>query len=218
MKLFKKEIEYTVPQIIILSLTGLLLGFLLINQSRYFTTYEITLGRDSSENIFRKIQMLKTSNDDLAEEITNLEAQLAEASNQALALENINKDIQKNKIIAGEIAVFGPGIEINIETQLSNIWFTDLVNELFSAGAEAVSINNLRLTDATVGFDTLPNGQIMINNVILTTPYTFTAIGEKTNLKQIMEATGGIIERLKSTYPDFKYTILEKDRIEMAKI
>ncbi|MBN1494666.1 DUF881 domain-containing protein [Candidatus Peregrinibacteria bacterium] len=218
MKLFKQNTEYTTPQIIILAATGLLLGFLLITQSRYFTSYVTTLGRDSGENVFRKIQMLKTSNNDLAEEISKLELQLQEVSNQALALETINKDIQKNKLITGDIAIYGPGIEIEIGTQLSDIWFTDIVNELFAAGVQAVSINSLRLTDTTIGFDKLPNGQIMLNNVILTPPYKFAVIGEKTNIKQVIETSGGIIERLKSTYQDFNYKITEKDRIEMSKI
>jgi len=217
MKIYNKEI-YTVPQVILLALTGLLLGFLIITQSRYFTSYVSSVGRDSSENIFRKIQILKTTNDELADVVTDLESQLGETSSQADALKSIEKEIIKNEMIAGEIKIFGPGIEINIENQISAIWFTDLANELFASGAEAISINNIRLTDSTIGFDTLPNGQIMVNNVILTPPYTFDAIGDKINIKQALEAPGGIIDRLKATYTDIKFTIVEKDRVEMGKI
>jgi len=217
MKIYNKEI-YTIPQIMLLIFTGLLLGFLVITQSRYFTSYVSSVGRDSSENIFRKIQILKTTNDELADVIIDLESQLQEVSSQADALKSIEKEIIKNEMIAGDIKVYGPGVEINIENQISGIWFTDLVNELLASGAEAVTINNIRLTDSTMGFDTLPNGQIMVNNVILNPPYTFNAIGDKLNLKQALEAAGGIMERLKATYIDMKISVTEKDRIEMGKI
>jgi len=217
MKFINKQ-QYSTAQIIMLAVTGIVLGFLIITQSRYFTSYVSSVGRDSSENIFRKIQILKTTNDELKEEIQDLEIQFADISNQAMALESINKDILKNKMIAGDTAIYGPGIQIEIETQISDIWFTDLINELLASGAEAISVNSIRLTDATIGFDTLPNGQIMLNNVILTPPYTFSAVGDKINLKQSMEVTGGIIERLKTSFADFKYSIIEKDRIEMGKL
>ena len=217
MKIYNKEI-YTIPQIMLLVFTGLLLGFLVVTQSRYFTSYVSSVGRDSTENIFRKIQILKTTNDELTEVVTDLESQLQEVSSQADALKSIEKEIIKNEMIAGDIKVFGPGVEIFIETQIPAIWFTDLVNELLSSGAEAISINNIRLTESTIGFDTLPNGQIMVNNVILNAPYTFNAIGDKLNIKQAVSSIGGIIERLKNTYPEIKISLSEKDRIEMEKI
>lgn len=217
MKIYNKD-THTASQIIILAVTGLVLGFLIITQARYFTSYVSSVGRDSSENIFRKIQILKTTNDELADVVADLEFQLEEVSGQADALKSIEREITKNKMIAGDIKVFGPGIEIKIENDISAIWFTDLVNEMLSSGAEAISINNIRLTDATIGFDTLPNGQIMVNNVILNPPYTFNAIGDRLNLKQALESTGGIMERLKAAYVDLKITIKEKDRIEMEKI
>ena len=114
---------------ILLLATGLVLGFLIITQARYFTGYVSSEGRDSSENIFRKIQILKTSNDELEDTIASLEAQLEDLSNQALALESIENEINKNSIISGVVDVWGPGIKLEIETQINEIWFTDIANE-----------------------------------------------------------------------------------------
>ncbi|MFC1656255.1 DUF881 domain-containing protein [Patescibacteria group bacterium] len=205
-------------QLAILLTTGLVLGLLVMTQARYYTSYVSSDGRDSSENVFRKIQILKTSNDELEDEIIDLEAQLEDLSNQALALESIDKDIKKNEIIAGEVSIHGPGIKLEFGTEISDIWLTDLTNELLASGAEAISVNNIRLTDSTVGFDTLPNGQIMLNSVILTPPYTFSAIGDKATLKQAIEAPRGILDRITGAFNEFEYTLEEKDRIEMEQI
>lgn len=211
-----KKIRFS--QLAILLITGLVLGVLVMTQAKYFTSYVASDGRDSSENVFRKIQILKTSNDELEDEISDLEAQLEELSNQALALDSIDKEIKKNKIIAGDVVIYGPGIKLEFETQISDIWLTDLTNELLASGAEAISVNNIRIVDSTVGFDTLPNGQIMLNSVILTPPYTFSAIGDKTTLKQAMEVPRGILDRITGAFGEFKYTLEEKDRIEMKPV
>lgn len=218
MNLFHRKKERKVSQIILLLVTGLVLGFLVITQAKHFTNYVDTIGRDSTENVFRRIQILKTSNDELKEEITTLETQLEDLNDQAQSFATIDNDINKNKIIAGETDIFGPGIEIVIENELNGVWFTDLTNELLASGAEAISINNIRLTDSTIGFDELPNGQIMINGVILQAPYTFQAIGEKESLADLVEGQTGILTKMSSTFEDFTYTIAEKDRIDMKQV
>lgn len=217
MKHHKKK-NSQVVQISLLIVTGLVLGFLVMNQSRYFTSYVDIEGRDSSENIFREILFLKTSTDELKEEITDLEEQLADLSDRAMALGSIEKEIQKNKIIAGDIAIFGPGIMLEIDNEISDIWFTDIVNELLGSGAEAISVNDIRLTNSTIGFDTLPGGQIMLNSVILSPPFTFKAIGDKATLKQALEAPRGILDRMGTSFEELTYSLEEKDRVETGKV
>lgn len=214
---FKKDDTFSV-RTILLVVTGLLLGFLVINQARYFETYVASVGRDRNEDVFRQIQILKTSTKELSEEIKNLERQLEQISGDVQALESINIEIEKNEIIAGEVDVFGPGIKIEIDADLTEIWFIDLTNELFTNGAEAVSVNNIRLTGKTAGFDTLPNEQVMINNVILNRPYIFSAIGDKPTIADTLKMPGGILDRMQNAIEDFDYTITEKSHIEMKKV
>jgi uncharacterized protein YlxW (UPF0749 family) len=63
-------------------------------------------------------------------------------------------------------------------------------------GAEAVSINNIRFIDVTNGFDTIPNGEIVLNGSILKAPYVFEAIGDKTTLKAALVQPQGILQRM----------------------
>lgn len=203
---------------ILMLITGLILGALVITQAKYFTNYVASVGRDSTENIFRKIQILKTSNDELKDEIASLEIQLEEVSSKAEALQSIEKEITKNQMIAGDVDVSGSGIIFEIRNELKDIWFTDIVNELFASGAEAISVNNIRLTDSSIGFDTLPNGQIMINGAILIPPYTFAAIGEGDSLKQALESSFGLLDKMKATIENFNYTLEKKELIKMKKV
>ncbi len=205
-------------QMILMLITGIILGALVITQSKYFTNYVASVGRDSTENVFRKIQILKTSNDELKDEITSLEMQLEEVSTKAEALKSIEKEITKNKIIAGEVDVSGSGIVFEINNVIKDIWFTDIVNELFASGAEAISINNIRLTDSSIGFDTLPNGQIMVNGAILIPPYTFAAIGDGNSLKQALESSYGLLDKMKASIENFNYTLEKRELIKMKKV
>lgn len=214
----KKKITDRRAQIIILLISGIVLGAMVMTQAKYFTNYVSSVGRDSNENVFRKIQILKTSNDGLKDEIEALDKQLEENSTQANALASINKEIEKNKLIAGESDIFGTGIEFGIVNEISGLWFTDIVNELFASGAEAVSVNGIRLTDATIGFDTLPNGKIMLNGVILDAPYSFSAIGESNTLRSALESPFGIIEKMKASIEDFEFELTNPDRIDMKKV
>ncbi len=154
----------------------------------------------------------------MGDEITDLEDQLGKASNQEQALKAIQDEIKKDKIIAGHLDVTGPGIEITVKNNLSAIWFTDIVNEMWSAGAEAVSVNNIRLTNTTIGFDTLPNGQISLNGVILSAPYHFDAIGDRKTLSEAMSQPGGIIQRIKDNTPGVEIGLDQKDVITMEKV
>ncbi|MBU1446008.1 DUF881 domain-containing protein, partial [Patescibacteria group bacterium] len=148
MKFLHKKSDGKPTWMILLGLTGMLLGFLVITQGRYFTNYVETEGRDSNENIFRKIQVLKTGNDELEEEIKVLNEQLADLDDQTLSIQSIENEITKNKIISGNVDIFGPGIELQIDTEINDIWFVDLTNEFFAAGAEAIAINKIRLVDS----------------------------------------------------------------------
>ncbi|MFO0780900.1 MAG: DUF881 domain-containing protein [Candidatus Gracilibacteria bacterium] len=211
----KYRIKYHDLTIII---TGILLGFLVVLQSRSFGGVQDKLARDSRANVFREIQILKTTNENLGEEIADLEVQLAKASDQELALKALQDEIVKDKIIAGHVDVNGPGVELTIKNNLPALWFTDIVNELWSAGAEAISVNDVRLTNSSVGFDTLPNGQISLNGVILTAPYHFRGIGEKKVLSEALSQPGGIVQRIKESVAGAEITIDQKDVIPMEKV
>jgi uncharacterized protein YlxW (UPF0749 family) len=201
-----------------LLITSVLVGFLIILQARSFTGMNSLIGRDTRADVFREITILKTTNEKLQSEITDLEDQLSKSSNNEKALEGIQQEIEKYRILTGRVDVYGPGISMTVTNDIRAIWLTDIVNELLSAGAEAVSVNGIRLTDSTSGFDTIPSGQIVLNGSILKAPFVFLAIGDKKTLSEAIEQPQGILQRLRQSVSNLAASVEEKDFIKMAKV
>ena len=199
-------------------LTAVLLGVLIVIQSRAFQDYGDVFSRNSRADVFREIQILKTTNEDLEEEIGDLEEQLAKLSDNQQALAAIREEAKRYEALTGRTDVSGEGVYLNINADVRAIWLTDIVNELFSAGAEAVSVNEIRLTEKTVGFDTIPSGQIVMNGVILKAPYAFAAIGDNGTLESALKQPGGILERMTQSLGGVDYTLETKDLVTIEKV
>ncbi len=196
-------------------LSTLLLGFFLVIQLRSFATVNEIIFRDQESNVFQEIQILKDKNDDLNDEVLELEKTISQLADQNSALQAIDDEIAKYKKLSGDFSIFGPGITVTLEGSISTAWVIDLINEFFNSGAQAVSINGIRITNKTVGFDTLPQGQILLNGSILSPPYSFDVMGESEVLMTILELPGGIFERLQNNFPGLKIDMVRKEVIQM---
>lgn len=199
-------------------ITSILAGILIIMQGKAFTGINQSTRRESRTDVFREIQILKNTNDNLDDEVKDLEDQLNKTSGQQDALQAVAKDIEKYQLVSGQKNITGAGIAMNINGGVKAIWLTDAVNELYSAGAEAVSVNGIRLTDQTSGFDTIPNGQILLNSVILKPPYLIEAIGDKKTLADALNQPQGIIQRMKESLGDIQIELQQKDTVKMEKV
>lgn len=121
----------------------------------------------------------------------------------------LKAELEKALLSAGLTAVEGPGIEITLadsgdviaqgeDAESSIVHDTDLrnvVNELFAAGAEAVSINSERFI-ATSNIRCVGN-TIMINDKRYSSPYVIKAIGNSDSLESAMNIRGGVLDVLK---------------------
>ncbi|MBI2634182.1 DUF881 domain-containing protein [Candidatus Peregrinibacteria bacterium] len=193
------------------------LGIVVILGLRAGGTDRVTelFDRDAESNVFQEIKILKQKNEDLKKEIQDLELNIKQLSNRNLALEAIQTEIEKYKKLKGDDAVFGNGIAIEIQGALPTSWFVDFVNELFASGAQGVSVNGIRISNTTAGFDMLPQGQILLNGSILSAPYVFEAIGDYAVLAGTMEMPGGILSRLKAVYPSLEIEMERREVIQM---
>jgi len=116
---------------------------------------------------------------------------LAETENQNNGLGAKELDsLQSKKALAGLSRMTGPGVKIVLNdsnsvlvTEDSIIHAADLrdvINLLWGAGAEAISLNDQRVVVNTA-IDCIVN-TILVNNVRLSTPFTIEAIGNKDRL------------------------------------
>ncbi|MBI4235435.1 DUF881 domain-containing protein [Candidatus Peregrinibacteria bacterium] len=197
-----------------IALVAVVLGFFIITQGRSFENATEIL-RDGEDNVFQELKILKEKNVALRREIEDLEAVSSKLTDQNLAISTIKEEIAKYKKLSGKYPIFGQGLVITVKNEISTPWVIDLVNELFSTGAEAVSLNGVRIVNFTAGIDTLPQGQLLINGSILSQPYTFQAIGDGKKLLEILQLPGGIIDRLEANFAKISINIEIKDVIQM---
>ena len=117
----------------------------------------------------------------------------------------LDKELNNSNMLAGLTNIEGEGIiitlEDNEEEQITSSHLLNLVNELKYAGAEAISINNNRITNFTDIVDV--NYVIMINGIKIASPYEVKAIGNQTYLSSTLSAKEGFL----STYKETGFTI-----------
>src|SRR3954468_5902281 len=164
----------------------LVLGFLIAAQvategprTRYSTEeraplIETALGLQSQQEGL-KAQILG-----LRQQIGLLEAQGPEAAG---SLKRLYADLEQARLDAGLVAVSGPGAAFrlqdgggtDVDARVTARDVRVLVQELWLAGAEAISVNGERVVVTTAIIDI--GGSILVNSAYLAAPYTISAIG-----------------------------------------
>jgi uncharacterized protein YlxW (UPF0749 family) len=170
-----------------LSIALLVLGFLVAAQIAAegprvaYSTQERSPLIDAALGLQTQQEALKASILDLRKRIGDLEAQDPGA---AESLKNLYAQLEDARLAAGLVAVSGKGIAFKLEdgTQGSGVDalvsaqdVQVLVEELWLAGAEGISVNGERIVGSTAIIDI--GGSILVNSAYLAPPYTISAIG-----------------------------------------
>ncbi len=142
--------------------------------------------------------------EDLRESANSLEATVTGLEDRVLSRSRTGQDLQADLlrlgVLAGSVPVTGPGIVITADDaddataeRAGQVLDTDLqklVNALWVAGSEAVSINNQRITSRTAIRGA--GSAITVNYRSLTTPYVVRALGNPDTLPaRLLETEGG---------------------------
>lgn len=155
-----------------------------------------------------KLASWKTKYEETNEKLTETNEKLKEykekrTSNQE-ATELLNKELLQAQIIAGETAVTGNGVVVTLtnndyaeEIRADNL--VQLVNELRLAGAEAISINDMRIVNMSdiVDIDVSDGTHfILVNKKRVVSPYVIKAIGDQKYLESALTTkTVGFVEQ-----------------------
>lgn len=199
-------------------ITSFILGVFVVIQSRSFDGLTQINTRDSASNTFRELQVLRDTNRNLQGETVSLQDLLEKTKDSSSSLKVLEQEIRKFEVINGNQKIKGPGIIVHVPDHTELASLIDLTNELFNTGAEAVSVNGVRLIGNSFGFDAIPNGQVLMNGMILEPPYTFSAIGDSTVLENSLRQAGGIVQRYDRKHPGKTLKIEKKDRIDIDKV
>ena len=176
------------------------LGFALVVQVRQTQGAELESLRES--DLIRILDDVGERSDRLEDEAADLTAvreDLLGSSNAAQAAQAAAQErVDVLGILAGTVAATGPGIRLTIadpDSVLRATQLLDAVQELRDAGAEAISVNDVRVVASTAFVDT-PDG-IDVDDVAVTTPYTFLAIGDAQTLATALDIPGGVLRTVR---------------------
>jgi uncharacterized protein YlxW (UPF0749 family) len=152
---------------------------------------------------------LQAEQDRLKARVLELRGRIQDAEGQGVGAadlaKQLNAQLQQARIAAGLIALTGTGIVIQLEDSQQPVPpdgseadylvgsrdIRAIVEELWGAGAEAVSVNGERITPTTAIIDV--GASLLVNSAYLTPPYQVTALGPD-DLYGKMSASPGFID------------------------
>ncbi|MDD4351908.1 MAG: DUF881 domain-containing protein [Candidatus Gracilibacteria bacterium] len=188
---------------IFLFTVSLFIGFLLIIQYQSYRHAKDELSRDSSLNYINQVNLLIQDNEDLKAETERLQSELRNLASTADANALLENEIEAFSLLNGKTEVSGPGVKIEIDLPIENFWLVDLYNELYLAGAQSISLNNMRLT-GNEGFMTREDSdqtEIYLNNTkLLSRPYVLEAIGDANTLYNYLTEYNSALRRLQNGF------------------
>ena len=137
----------------------------------------------ASERSESEINRLETTLADLQSSTRSREAALAQAQKEADAL----------NVLAGLVAVTGPGIRITIDDPDGSVGIDlllDAIQELRTAGAEAMQFNGEVRVIAQTALEEGVGG-VLVDGQLVTPPYVIDVIGQPNELEGAMTFPGG---------------------------
>lgn len=147
-----------------------------------------------------KYEQINKTLDSTNQKILEYEEQIEKNEDSSYLVE---QELEQTNVLLGKKTVKGEGVIVTlIDKDNAKILATDLseiVNELKYAGAEAISINGIRIlamtdiTDAT-------NDLLLINGQRISSPYEVKAIGNQTYLYSTLNAKNGFIDYYTNQY------------------
>lgn len=157
-----------------------------------------------------KLQAVTEYNQSLQKRIRGIDRQMIGLQNRTLsrggAVAALERRMHSDRVLLGTVPLVGPGVVITIsdgrmsandqEQFLTHDWdLRSVVNELFLAGADAVAINQARITQSTGVFCIGP--VVRVGTTRLSSPFVIRAIGDPTVLAAALAMPGGVLDALR---------------------
>lgn len=194
----KKLKNWQVPVFIIF----IFLGLLLTVQFRTQQSYLSDLSLQKTEDLVMILKKLQDKRGDLEKELGTLETQQRSFSADVFAGESLTKDLRqellRQQMATGLVPVVGPGITITIDSNPPIVYLdiVDIINELWASQAEAIAINDHRVTGWTKIYWNKQNLALTVNGEVIPFPCTIKAIGDPEKLESGLRLLGGVLDDL----------------------
>jgi uncharacterized protein YlxW (UPF0749 family) len=176
---------------------ALLVGVLLVGQLRS-QARPTEISSLSAQELSQLVDQLSERNRQLRAALADLQQTLREynaAGTQGQsALDVSREDLRRITAFGGLAPVEGQGIVLQVTGDLDAIALNDLLNELRNAGAEALAVDEIRITNRSVAIQGPVS--LLIDGQQVGRTFTLSAIGSPEGLLSTMERPGGIIAQL----------------------
>lgn len=192
---------------------AVIIGVLLVAQLRS-QARPIELSSLSAQELSTLVETLATRNVELADGLADIREQIrdyerAELQGQSdLAISE--EALQRIAAFGGLLPVEGQGLLIEAEGSFDPTAVNDLIYELRNAGAEAIAIDDIRITASSVAV--LGTSAIEIDGVVIGSTFEVRAIGSPEGLRSALLRPGGIL-RLYQQSISARFTISMLDEI-----
>ena len=153
----------------------------------------------SAQELSTLIETLTARNRELRTGLADIRDQLrayeVSGPQSESALQVSREDLRRITAFGGLGAVNGQGIQMTVDGFLDSIAVNDLINELRNAGAEAIAVDQIRITARSVAVQ--GPRSLQIDGVDVGQRFSIGAIGSPDGLLSAMQRPGGIISQLK---------------------
>lgn len=176
---------------------ALLIGVLLVGQLRS-QARPTEIRSLPAQELSELIETLSDRNRELRTALNDLRETLREyavaGSQGQSALDVSREDLRRITAFGGLAPVEGQGLVLEVEGSLDAIALNDLINELRNAGAEAIAVDDVRITHRSVAVE--GPGSLEIDGVEVAERFTLSAIGSPEGLLTAIERPGGVVAQL----------------------
>ncbi|MDO5721137.1 MAG: DUF881 domain-containing protein [Actinomycetaceae bacterium] len=190
------------PIHVVIALMCLVLGFALVTQIKIQRADP--LDNLHEDELVVLLDQLTTSERQLRKQRNELAVQVqrlqSSHSQYEAAKEAAQKDAERAQIMAGTVAVHGPGLTMTLQEGNEPITahsFVNILGELRNAGAEAIDVNGQRIT-ASSYVTTVPGG-LSISGFTITPPYRWSVIGDADTILPALDIPRGAISRVRGS-------------------
>jgi uncharacterized protein YlxW (UPF0749 family) len=194
---------------------ALLIGILLVGQLRS-QARPTEISSLPAQELSQLVDTLSERNRGDALALADLRETLREyrvaGSQGQSALDVSREDLRRISAFGGLAAVEGQGIVLDVQGALDAIALNDLLNELRNAGAEALAVDNVRITHRSVAVQGPTS--LLIDGVKIASSFQLQAIGSPDGLLSTIERPGGIIAQLEQ-FIDASITARQSDQIAL---
>jgi uncharacterized protein YlxW (UPF0749 family) len=193
----------------------LVIGILLVGQLRSQAP-TIELSTLSAQELSQLIETLSASNVDLGDALSDLREQirsyeLAEVQGRS-TLDLTEAELERITAFGGLRAVEGQGVIVTVAGPFDATAINDLVYELRGAGADAIAVDDIRITGRSVAV--LGTGAIEIDGVALGPTVEIRAIGSPDGLESTLRRPGGLLTLLEQSI-DAQFQIEQRTDLQL---